>query len=78
MQIREVQTSDGTRWQCVEAMISDTSNNESASKSSATDTVTVVCTPSGGAQTVRMDLNKDWKKSVTDEELIQQIDQKKG
>ncbi|MCP2044863.1 hypothetical protein [Pontibacter sp. HSC-36F09] len=35
--------------------------------------VTVVCTPSGGAQTVRLQLPKDWLEAVTDEELVDQI-----
>lgn len=38
------------------------------------DEVTVVCTPSGGAQTVRLQLTRDWMETVSDEELVKQIE----
>lgn len=37
--------------------------------------VTVVCTPSGGAQTVRLQLDENWNESISDETLIKAIEQ---
>lgn len=35
--------------------------------------VPVVCTPGGGAQTVRLELPKNWLENVSDEELVTAI-----
>ena len=35
--------------------------------------VTVVCTPTGGAQTVRLDLDENWEEQMTDEMLTEAI-----
>ena len=37
-------------------------------------TVTVVCTPSGGAKTVRLQLAKDWEQQLSEEDLANQVD----
>lgn len=36
-------------------------------------TVPVVCTPSGGSQSVRVELARDWEEKVSDEELVRSI-----
>jgi hypothetical protein len=33
----------------------------------------VVCTPSGGAQSVRIALPGDWEKKISDEQLVDRI-----
>lgn len=78
MEVREVQTPDGTRWQCVEAMINNAEQNDNKTPGhNVPDRVTVVCTPSGGEQTVRIELQKDWMNAVPDEELVKSINEAK-
>jgi hypothetical protein len=70
----EVQDQENTIWQCVQASTGiETSLTEQASQTEKGKTVTVVCTPSGGAQTVRLNLAKDWLEKSTDQELLQGI-----
>lgn len=70
---REVQDSEKITWTCVQALsgLSEEAAAEAAEKiESAEGTVPVVCTPSGGEQSVRIDLPKDWTERMSDEELI--------
>jgi hypothetical protein len=73
---REVQGEDNTNWACVQAYAG--AKKELAEKGaelaeSSNGTVPVVCTPDGGAQTVRLELPKDWMDNITDEELLGNI-----
>ena len=73
---REVTDSENTTWTCVQAYGTLSKENADKAAEMTEDTngeVTVVCTPSGGAQTVRLQLPKDWLDSVSDEELVNQI-----
>ena len=75
MKQREVQDQNNTKWVCVEAL-SGLSDNSSAVADKIQDTdgnVPVVCTPSGGAQTVRINVNSNWSESLSDEELLEEI-----
>jgi hypothetical protein len=40
--------------------------------------VTVLCTPSGGSQTVRIKLASDWFENTSDENLLVQITRSKN
>lgn len=74
---REVTGEDGISWSCVEAYagLSDEGGNEAAARAaSGDDKVVVVCTPSGGAKTARLELPADWEKSLADEELLREIE----
>ncbi|SIT84588.1 hypothetical protein [Pontibacter indicus] len=76
MNQREVTDSENTTWTCVQAYGTLSKENADKAAELTEDTngeVTVVCTPSGGAQTVRLQLPKDWLESVSDEELVKQI-----
>ncbi|WP_375434648.1 hypothetical protein [uncultured Hymenobacter sp.] len=76
MKQREVTDPHNTTWTCVQAYAGVNSNAATeAVKRSETDTgdVPVVCTPSGGAQTVRLELHKDWLDNLSDEELANAI-----
>lgn len=76
MKQREVTDQHNTTWTCVQAYAGvDSSAAAEATKLSETDAggVPVVCTPSGGAQTVRLELEKDWFDSLSDEELATAI-----
>ena len=76
MQQREVTDAHNTTWTCVQAYAGiDTAATAEAVERSATDEggVPVVCTPTGGAQTVRLELAADWQENLSDDELKQAI-----
>ena len=76
MKQREVQDAEGTRWVCVQAL----AGVEGAAAEAATarvegdgGPVPVVCTPSGGAETVRVELDAGWEETATDDALLAAI-----
>jgi hypothetical protein len=76
MKQREVQDADGTRWVCVQALAGvDGAAAEAAAERIEGDDgrVPVVCTPSGGAETTRVELEAGWEESVSDEALLSAI-----
>lgn len=76
MKQREVTDSHHTTWTCVQAYAGVESSAASAATERSTTAaghVPVVCTPSGGAQTVRLELSKDWLDTLSDEELTTAI-----
>lgn len=73
---REVTDGEGVRWACVQAYggLSEGGENEEAARvEGAGDLFEVVCTPSGGAQTVRLELEGGWEENLSDEELLKRI-----
>jgi hypothetical protein len=80
MEQREVMDAENTNWTCVQAYAGlGGEAAEKATELAGTDggQVTVVCTPSGGAQTVRLELNPDWLEAMPDEELLRAIAEKR-
>ena len=75
MKQREVQDQENTRWVCVEALSGVNQNKDLVEEKIRDEdgNVPVVCTPSGGAQTVRINLPTAWDKSLSDQELLQKI-----
>lgn len=76
MKQREVTDKENTRWACVQAYsMSDAKVAEKATEltDNARGKVTVVCTPTGGAQTVRLQLDENWEEKMTDESLVEAI-----
>ena len=61
---RTVTDGDNLVWSCVQALAGLVED----------DVVTVVCTPSGGAQSVRVELPADWTKDVSDADLLEAIE----
>ena len=57
MTTRTVRTPDGTEWTLAQAMVGTDEEREDAAQDG---TVPVVATPSGGAQSVRLELAPDW------------------
>ena len=58
--------------------ISEASASAAARKiESKRGTLPVVCTPSGGEQSVRIELPRGWAESLSDEELLREIGQAK-
>ncbi len=73
---KEVIDRENTKWTCVQTY---SSNPEAADKAEALSgddgKAEVVCTPSGGAQSVRLTLAKNWM-DMQDEEILLQIAKK--
>jgi hypothetical protein len=72
---REVTDGDGTAWSCVEAYAGLSEEGKSdAARVEGTDRYRVVCTPSGGAASVTLELPAGWDESLTDADLLREID----
>lgn len=71
MNQREVTDKEGTTWTCVQALSGI--SEEAAHVKGEDDAYWVVCTPSGGAQSVRVKLSKDWETDCSDEALLSEI-----
>lgn len=73
---REVTDADNTAWACIQAyagLHTDRMNLEAGKIDDESGEVTVVCTPSGGARTVRLALPADWETGLSDEDLVKRI-----
>ena len=70
---REVTDADGTRWACVEAYAGLDDGDAGDAAPAGGGRVEVVCTPSGGAQTVRLRLASDWAEALDDDALLAAI-----
>jgi len=74
---REVRDAEGTAWSCVQAyagLSSDAEKDEAARLAGAGDRYHVVCTPSGGAMSVRLQLPGDWETELSDDDLLKAIE----
>ncbi len=73
---REVTDKQNIRWSCVQAYagledkIPDNVNELAETNNGK---VEVVCTPSGGAKSVRLELVKNWADHLNDDELVSMI-----
>ena len=81
---RDVTTDDELVWSCVEAyagLAGGEDDGDGGDGDGRTPTraggepVTVVCTPRGGAPSVRLQLAADWEQSAGDDELRAAIDE---
>ncbi len=73
---REVTDADGITWTCIQAFAGlgkDAEKTEAARVDGAGNRFHVVCTPSGGAKSVRVELPGHWEKGLADEELLRAI-----
>ena len=73
---REVTGPDGITWTCIQAFSGlgkDREKTEAARVDGAADAYQVICTPSGGAQSVRIELPGDWERTISDEQLLDMI-----
>ncbi|HEX8392636.1 MAG TPA: hypothetical protein VF665_09800 [Longimicrobium sp.] len=72
---REVTDGNGTTWSCVEAYAGlDPEGKSEAARVEGTDRFRVIATPTGGAQTVEMELPAGWSDNLSDDELVQHIE----
>ena len=73
---RVVSDRNGITWTCIQAFtgLSDQAEHQEAAQvKGQDDTYWVVCTPSGGAQSVRLKLSGDWERAYSDEALLRKI-----
>jgi hypothetical protein len=73
---RKVQDSENLTWSCVQALsgLSGEAAEEATERvESGKGTVPVVCTPSGGEQSVRIELPTGWDEQMSDEDLCAAI-----
>ncbi len=73
---REATDANGITWTCIQAFAglgNDPEKMDAARVDGAGDQVHVVCTPSGGAKSVRLELPGDWEKSLSDDSLLRAI-----
>ncbi|HEY0094425.1 MAG TPA: hypothetical protein VGB96_08885 [Archangium sp.] len=73
---REVTDSEGITWSCIQAFAGlgkDAEKTEAARVDGSRNRFHVVCTPSGGAKSVRVELPGDWEKGLSDEALLRAI-----
>lgn len=74
---REVNDPEGVRWSCVQAYAGlgepEDAAVEAAQVEGETDRFRVVCTPSGGARTLELELPGGWEESMSDEALLAEI-----
>ena len=77
MEQREVADKANVKWTCVQAYsgTDEQSQKQVTEKTQEAGKVQVVCTPSGGAKSVRLELVTDWLQKLSDDELIDQIAQ---
>ncbi len=76
MKQREITDNENLTWTCVQAFagVGGKAAAEATDRTeSAEGTVTVVCTPSGQAQTVRLELPAAWLEETSDDELCSAI-----
>ena len=73
---REVSDAEGITWTCIQAFAglgNDPEKADAARVEGTQNQVHIVCTPSGGAKSVRLELTKDWETSLSDDDLLQAI-----
>jgi hypothetical protein len=73
---REVQDAENVRWVCVQALAGGTEATADAAAErleSEDGTVPVVCTPSGGSTSVRLELPRGWDEATSDDALLEAI-----
>lgn len=73
---REVREEEGTLWTCIQAYAglgNDPDKVAAARPAGNGDKLHVVCTPRGGARSVRLDLQQGWEAEMSDKELLAAI-----
>ncbi len=73
---REVTDADGVTWSCIQALAglgNDPVKAEAARVDGTADRFHVVCTPSGGARSVRVELPGGWEDSCPDKAILATI-----
>lgn len=71
---REITDHDGNSWNFVQAYSGgESDHSEKVASLTEGEHIPVVCTPSGGAQSIRLQLPRDWKENLSDKELLEAL-----
>jgi hypothetical protein len=73
---RDVTDAEGVTWSCIQAFAglgNDPGKADAARVAGREDHLHVVCTPSGGAASVRLELPESWEHEMPDETLLEAI-----
>ena len=73
---REITDADGVTWSCIQAFAglgNDPEKADAARVQGSPDCFHVVCTPSGGAKSVRLELPGGWEENMPDEAILTAI-----
>ena len=72
---RDVTDAEGITWSCIQAFagLGNDRDKKEAARVEGSDRVHVVCTPSGGAKSVRLELPGSWETGMADDALLQAI-----
>lgn len=73
---RDITDADGVTWSCIQAFAglgNDPAKTDAARVRGLADRLHVVCTPSGGARSVRIELPEGWEEDLPDEEIVAAI-----
>ena len=71
---REVRDEQGITWSCVEAYAGLSGDAGDAARADGPgERYRVVCTPTGGAKSVELELPAGWEESMSDEDLASEI-----
>ena len=73
--MREVTDSEGLTWTFARAYAGLSQDDQPGDPNEECD---VIATPSGGEQTVRLQLAGDWKNALSDDELLARIKAEQG
>ena len=77
---REITDEGGITWSCIQAFagLGNDPEKTEAARVSGSDRLRVVCTPSGGAGSVRLELPEGWEAGIPDNDLLQAIQRQLG
>ena len=69
---RDVTDPQGITWSCIQAFagLGNDPEKADAARVRGSDRLRVICTPSGGAASVRVELPEGWETSMPEEELL--------
>ena len=77
MKQREVTDTENIRWVCIQALAgagAELAEKAADKMKDEEGKIPVVCTPAGGAQSVRIQLSEGWTNNIADEELLRFIE----
>ena len=78
MKQREIRDSENVQWQCVQPL-SGSAKTEQLSQEILTtkdSQIEIVCTPSKGAMSVRIEVPIGWENELSDEQLLEKVKEK--
>ncbi len=72
---REITDGDGITWSCIQAFagLGNDPEKMEAARVDHTSRLRVVCTPSGNATSVRLELSEGWETGMPDGDLLEAI-----